>query len=115
MTHTGYVRKLDKLGRITIPVELKVRKIGQRYKSFVKDGKVYIQQWDCGRELDELGRYTIPKESRVLLGYKEKQALKIIEISDTCICFVPEGEKVVVEMEKLTKKDQEAIRKILKI
>jgi bifunctional DNA-binding transcriptional regulator/antitoxin component of YhaV-PrlF toxin-antitoxin module len=115
MTYTGFIRKLDKLGRITIPSELKVRKIGQRYKSFIKDGKVYIQHDDCGRELDELGRYTIPKESRTAMGYKEKQALKIIEISDTCICFVPDGEKLVIEMDKLTKKDKEAIKRILKI
>jgi bifunctional DNA-binding transcriptional regulator/antitoxin component of YhaV-PrlF toxin-antitoxin module len=81
----------------------------------VKNGILYIEHDSHGRALDELGRYTIPKESRVVLGYKERQPLKIVEVSDTCICFIPDGNRITIEMEKLTKKDQEAIRKILKI
>ena len=115
MEYTGFIRKLDSFGRITLPVELKARKESQIFRSYIKNDILHIEHAKEGRKLDELGRYTIPKEARKYLGFKNREPLKIIEVSDKCLAFVPENEKLTICMRDLDEKDREAIEKILKL
>ncbi len=90
----GMVRKIDELGRITIPKEIR--------KSFeitdkdplgmwVDNGVIRLSKADdkfrgIARELDELGRLTLPVECRRSMGYEERQKVDIyVEGEEICI------------------------------
>lgn len=73
----GIVRKLDELGRITLPVEIRKSfdlKAGDRV-GIALDGQIIrISKGNKGmsRPLDELGRVTLPIEIRRTLGMGAK-------------------------------------------
>lgn len=84
----GIVRKLDELGRISIPIEFRratgVMK-GDRLSLYLTDGIIRLSKGE-GRKLDALGRYTIPKEIRNTNGWEVRQALDIyLEDNEICI------------------------------
>jgi len=70
----GIVRKIDELGRITLPMEYR-RAMDLEPGTFMDlyiEGKVIHLKKGKGRKLDELGRYTLPIEVRRSLGIAEK-------------------------------------------
>jgi AbrB family looped-hinge helix DNA binding protein len=97
----GIVRKLDELGRITIPKEFR-RTYGIEEKDplglFVDDDTIYLIKNAEGfhgvvRNLDDLGRYTLPIEVRRTLGYIENQEVDIfIEPLEDAICIRKSGD-----------------------
>lgn len=75
----GIVRKMDHLGRITIPIEFR-RAAGidaMTPLDLFVEGNVIRLNKGKGRRLDELGRYTIPMEIRRSNGWGEGQALDV--------------------------------------
>lgn len=97
----GIVRKLDELGRITIPKEFR-RTYGIQEKDpiglFVDGDTIYLIKNAEGfhgviRNLDDLGRYTLPIEVRRTLGYIENQEVDIfIEPLEDAICIRKSGD-----------------------
>ncbi len=84
----GIVRKLDELGRITIPIEIRratdIEVLGSL--DLYADNRVLHLVKGKGRKLDPLGRYTIPKEIRQSNKWGERQALDVyIEAGEICI------------------------------
>ena len=81
----GIVRKLDELGRITIPMEYrnaigaeKRQTLGMYYEnSILYLFKVGEDFKGFTRDLDELGRWTIPSEIRSMFGDKPRQKMDI--------------------------------------
>ncbi|MBH1941674.1 hypothetical protein I5677_12295 [Mobilitalea sibirica] len=88
----GIIRKIDELGRITIPIEYR-RSTGIEVLEPLDlyfEGNVIHLKKGKGRKLDELGRYTIPSEIREKFGYQERQPLEIYCEGDE-ICIRKEG------------------------
>jgi transcriptional pleiotropic regulator of transition state genes len=90
----GIVRKIDELGRVTLPIEVRRRfelSTGDR-AGLVLDGQVIrISKKVSGmsRPIDELGRLTLPKEFRRSLGFVEYQEVEIyIDDGDICVSKV---------------------------
>lgn len=91
----GIVRKIDELGRITLPSEIrKELKIEPHTKiDMWLDGKT-IRVFPCDavrlngivRRLDELGRITLPKEYRKALGFADRAELDM-HFDGTTICI----------------------------
>lgn len=106
----GIIRKLDQLGRITLPIELR-RSVNAGVKEpldLFLDGSVIHLKKGTGRKLDELGRYTIPSEIRNTFGYAERQELDIyVEGAEICIrkesnaCAVCGRDEVLLELHEV--------------
>lgn len=84
----GIVRKIDDLGRIVIPIEIR-RVAGVINRDMLSlclvNGVVRLSKGE-GRKLDELGRYVVPKEIRDSYGWKIGQAMDIyLEGEEICI------------------------------
>lgn len=90
----GIVRKLDHLGRITIPIEYR-RAIGvgtlEPLELYVENRVLHLKKGK-GRNIDELGRYCIPKEIRRINKWSDDQALDIYVIGNE-ICIRKNGEE----------------------
>lgn len=111
----GIVRKIDDLGRITIPIEYRKTadlKAGERVGLQLEGKTIHIVKQDnfigMTRPLDELGRIALPVELRRELGFteREKVDMYIIEeeicvhkISDICAICGRTGE--LFELEKI--------------
>jgi len=92
----GFVRKIDELGRITLPMEYR-RAMDLEPGTFMDlyiEGKVIHLKKGKGRKLDELGRYTLPIEVRRTLGiavkdpvdmYLEGEEICILKSSKECV------------------------------
>ncbi len=85
----GIVRKIDDLGRIVIPIEIR-RTAGvmnrEKLALCLVDGVIRLSKGEGGRKLDELGRYVIPMEIRRTHGWEIGQAMDIsLEGSEICI------------------------------
>lgn len=93
----GIIRKLDELGRITIPIEIR-RATGIEVLVAVdltiENSVLYLRK-GSGRHIDALGRYTIPKEIRRSNKWDEGQALDIY-IANGEICIRKAGEECAV-------------------
>lgn len=95
MKSLGIIRKVDELGRIVIPIELR-SKFGlventQIEIFYIKD-KIILKKYhqdcvSCGiiRKLDELGRVVIPVELREKFKIFEKDPIEIFVEKDTII------------------------------
>jgi bifunctional DNA-binding transcriptional regulator/antitoxin component of YhaV-PrlF toxin-antitoxin module len=84
----GIVRKLDHLGRITLPIEYR-RSIGvgslEPLELYVENRVLHLRKGK-GRNIDELGRYCIPKEIRRTNKWADDQTLDIyVENGEICI------------------------------
>lgn len=88
----GIVRKLDELGRITIPIEIR-RATGidvlVPIDLTIENGVLHLRK-GSGRRIDELGRYTIPKELRSRYNWETGSELEIFTHTDT-VCFRKRG------------------------
>ena len=77
----GIIRKIDELGRVTIPIEIR-RSTGidtsVRTNMCVDNGVLCLTKGN-GRGIDELGRYTIPKEIRRRYGWEIGQGMEVYE------------------------------------
>ncbi|BCJ98083.1 AbrB/MazE/SpoVT family DNA-binding domain-containing protein [Anaerocolumna chitinilytica] len=84
----GFVRKIDDLGRIVIPIELRrSAEIMNRdaLDMYLVNGTMTLSKGK-GRKLDKLGRYTIPMEVRRTQSWDIGQALDIyMEGKEVCI------------------------------
>lgn len=90
----GVVRKIDELGRITLPIEYRRSldlKKGKRVGLYLADNEIYLstKQEDfigMTRPLDRLGRIVIPIEFRSELEYTEHQKVDLyIKGEEICI------------------------------
>lgn len=87
----GIVRRIDELGRITLPMEIRRRyEIEEGNRLGINlDGKVIrISKSVTGmsRPVDELGRVTLPKEFRKTLGFVDKQPVDMwVEGEEICL------------------------------
>jgi transcriptional pleiotropic regulator of transition state genes len=84
----GFVRRLDHLGRVTIPKEYRRSlEIPEGASLDIKvDGKVIRLHKGRERKLDELGRYTLPVEIRRTLKLRDQELVDIcLEGEDICI------------------------------
>ncbi len=96
----GIVRKLDELGRITLPKEYRNTygiKNGDPLGMFVEGNFICLVK-PAGkfvgivRNLDELGRYTLPIEVRRALGIETGQKVDIyVDPINDAICIRKEG------------------------
>ncbi|MDF2907155.1 MAG: transcriptional regulator, AbrB family [Herbinix sp.] len=79
----GIVRKIDELGRITLPMEFR-RSFGIKVKEqapigmYIVDGEIHLVKVEgefrgIARNLDELGRLTLPIEVRRSLNFTDRQ------------------------------------------
>ncbi len=88
----GIVRKIDELGRITIPIEVRRSRnlhTGDR-PEIVMDGQIIRiktkESRAMTRPIDELGRIVIPMEIRRMLGFIAHQKVDMwVEGNDVCI------------------------------
>ncbi len=79
----GIVRKIDELGRLTIPMELrKAIEAGKRQSlgMYMENGILFLFKVDSDfkgftRDLDELGRWTLPSEIRNMLSCEPRQKM----------------------------------------
>jgi transcriptional pleiotropic regulator of transition state genes len=84
----GIVRKIDDLGRVTIPIEYR-RVInlatGEALDLYI-EGKVIRLKKGKGRKLDALGRYTLPIEVRRSLRFELNEIVDIyVDGDEICI------------------------------
>ena len=93
---TGIVRKVDELGRIVLPKELrKARNIEHKdyMEIYMEDGGIIlkrcspdeIESLGIVRRVDELGRIVLPKETRAVLKILHKDSLEIYVDEDKII------------------------------
>ena len=84
----GFARKLDHLGRATLPVEFR-RTLGWEIRTGIDmylEGKVIHLKEGKGRKLDVLGRYTLPMEVRRTLKLRDQELVDIyVEGKEICI------------------------------
>ena len=97
MKSTGIVRKVDQLGRIVIPKELrralKIVEIEDLLEIYVDDGTIVLKKILCtedsagvARKVDQLGRIVLPIELRRKLDIvEERDALEIFIEDDTIV------------------------------
>jgi transcriptional pleiotropic regulator of transition state genes len=87
----GIVRKLDELGRITIPIEIRRRHgiiEGDRLGINLSGNIIRISKVITGmsRPVDDLGRLVIPKEYRRTLGIGKNQPVDTwVEVGVICL------------------------------
>lgn len=99
---TGIIRKIDELGRVVIPIELRNR-LGWNEKEsleiYVESNKICIRQPKFEgridsvgiiRKLDELGRIVIPKEIRNKFDITFKDAVEILVYDDVIMIMKKE-------------------------
>jgi len=96
MAH-GIVRKIDELGRITIPIEIRRRlelNTGDRVGLRLEGQVIRISKVVTGmsRPIDELGRIALPIEYRRTLGLMERENVDMyVEDNDICVSKVVYG------------------------
>lgn len=84
----GFVRRLDSLGRVTIPKEFRRSLELEEFEPmdmYIVDKVIHLIPGK-GRRLDELGRYTVPIEVRRTLRFEQNEFVDIyIENNEICI------------------------------
>lgn len=99
---TGIIRKIDELGRVVIPIELR-NGLGWNEKEsleiYIESNKICIRQPKFEgridsvgiiRKLDELGRIVIPKEIRNKFDIAFKDAVEILVDDDVIMIMKKE-------------------------
>lgn len=106
----GIVRRLDELGRITLPIEYRRAldyDANQGLLMYLK-GNVICLKKGKGRKLDSLGRYTIPIEVRRTLKFDECELVdtwiedgevRIRKASLQCVICGSEDERKLLDVE----------------
>lgn len=84
----GIVRKIDELGRVVIPIEIR-RSTGIDVLVLtdltINNGVLHLTKGN-GRHIDELGRYVIPKEIRRRNSWETGQEMEVYsENGEICI------------------------------
>ncbi|WP_051685345.1 AbrB/MazE/SpoVT family DNA-binding domain-containing protein [Clostridium sp. KNHs205] len=101
-----YVRKIDEVGRIVIPIEIR-RAAGIENRDYLdmtfENGVLKLSK-GRGRRTDELGRFTIPKEIRRTNDWSIGQAMDI-SIDGNIICIRKFGCEWCEETEDLIEVD----------
>lgn len=108
-------RKLDPLGRITLPKELR-RTLGLvagvKVDMWTDKNSICIKLFDqnnpkgISRPIDDLGRITIPKEFRTSFQIKEREKLNInldgpiiyLEVDAKCVFCGTDEKNILIEM-----------------
>lgn len=75
----GITRKLDEVGRVTIPIEMRRETgidCGVRADLYLADGVICLKKGN-GRKVDELGRYVLPMELRRAFGWEPGQVIEM--------------------------------------
>lgn len=97
MKSTGIIRKIDELGRLVFPIEIrKVLSIeeGDRIEIYVIDNKIVCKKHSESpmdfntsvlRPVDSLGRIVIPMEVRKLLSLPQKARMQIFIDGDAIV------------------------------
>lgn len=97
MKSTGIVRKVDQLGRIVIPKELrrtlKIEEITDSLEIYLETGTIVLRKIKSGendsgvsRKVDQLGRIVLPVELRRNLDIvEEKDALEVFIDEDRIV------------------------------
>ncbi len=90
----GIVRRIDELGRITLPMEYR-RAFGIEVKApigmYTVNGVIHLVKADdkfkgIARELDELGRLTLPIECRRSLRFVDRQEVDMyVDGNELCV------------------------------
>jgi transcriptional pleiotropic regulator of transition state genes len=84
----GIVRKIDDLGRVTIPIEYRRAlnlATGDALDLYTVDKVIHLKKGK-GRRLDELGRYTLPIEVRRSLRFEMNELVDIyVKGDEICI------------------------------
>lgn len=97
MKATGIVRKIDDLGRLVFPIE--IRRIlgiteGDKIEIYVTDNKIVCKKYipnmsqattSVVRPVDSLGRTVIPMEVRKMLSLPVKAAMQIFVDGDSIV------------------------------
>lgn len=106
----GTARKLDYLGRITLPIEYRRQlkyESNQGIDLYIVGNVMHLEKGD-GRCLDDLGRYTLPIEVRKGLKLKdgelvdmwiENGVIRIKKASLQCVVCGSEEEKDLMDVE----------------
>jgi transcriptional pleiotropic regulator of transition state genes len=94
----GIVRKVDELGRITLPIEIRrsfALNAGDRLAISLDGQVIRIKQGGYNgmtRPIDELGRIALPIEYRRTLGLTDRQKVDMyIDGEDICVAKVVNG------------------------
>ncbi|HHV13239.1 MAG TPA: hypothetical protein GXX75_23485 [Clostridiales bacterium] len=98
----GIIRKLDELGRICPPKEIRQAtglNTNMNLDLEIKDRVLRLTK-GSGRHIDELGRYVIPKEIRRVNGWDTGQELEVYA-EDGAICIRKPGCEWCTETENL--------------
>ncbi|MEE6449842.1 AbrB/MazE/SpoVT family DNA-binding domain-containing protein [Gottfriedia acidiceleris] len=87
MKSTGIIRKLDDLGRIVLPKELRNTmnlENNAPFEIYFEDGKIILTKYDENsglsgivRRLDDLGRIVLPKELRKMLNLNKYEPFEV--------------------------------------
>lgn len=78
-------RKVDELGRIVIPIEMRKEldiKENDSLIAYIDTNRIILEK---GREVDALGRYVIPYETRKALEIGEKEEIDIQVVDNKII------------------------------
>ena len=100
----GIVRKIDELGRITLPIEYR-KTFGIKVKEqapigmYIENSKIHLVRVGdefrgIARELDELGRLTLPIEIRRSLKFVDRQPVDLYVDGDEII-VVKDGKECI--------------------
>ncbi|MFB7138508.1 MULTISPECIES: AbrB/MazE/SpoVT family DNA-binding domain-containing protein [unclassified Bacillus (in: firmicutes)] len=95
MKSTGIIRKLDDLGRIVLPKELRITmNLGNNapFEIHFEDGMIILTKYDetsglsgIVRRLDDLGRIVLPKELRNMLNLNKYEPFEVFVDEDKII------------------------------
>lgn len=89
MKSTGIVRKVDQLGRVVLPKELRktlnIKEVEDSLEIYVEDNRIVLKKYDANegvsgivRRVDQLGRIVLPIELRRNMNIaEEKDSLEI--------------------------------------
>ena len=89
MKSTGIVRKVDQLGRVVLPKELRktlnIKEVEDSLEIYVEDNRIVLRKYDeeegvsgIVRRVDQLGRIVLPIELRRNMNIaEEKDSLEI--------------------------------------
>ena len=113
MRATGIVRKLDQLGRVVIPKELKSTRWAkgeERVEIYLEDDIVVIENPEGKvlnnastiRSFDLLGRIVLPSEMRKYLNFSQREPLEIYTDGDKILLKKYKSESSCVFCENIT-------------
>ena len=97
MKATGIIRRIDDLGRLVFPIEIRKLlgiEVGDKIETYISDNKIICKKYTAEsnqlttsvvRPLDALGRTVIPMELRKMLSLPHKAKMQIFVEDDAII------------------------------